>query len=102
MIRRPPRSTLFPYTTLFRSQAARFVSALEQIEGQGVVGLGAPARAGREEALERQAERQERADRDGQRHGRGDSRKQPGGGAAARRTTSPWPSAPLPRSPAGS
>ena len=22
MIRRPPRSTLFPYTTLFRSQAA--------------------------------------------------------------------------------
>src|SRR2546425_3370723 len=23
MIRRPPRSTLFPYTTLFRSQAAR-------------------------------------------------------------------------------
>src|SRR5258707_14953014 len=29
MIRRPPRSTLFPYTTLFRSarQRARFVSA---------------------------------------------------------------------------
>src|SRR3712207_7822129 len=25
MIRRPPRSTLFPYTTLFRSQAARAV-----------------------------------------------------------------------------
>src|SRR3712207_6965814 len=24
MIRRPPRSTLFPYTTLFRSQFARF------------------------------------------------------------------------------
>src|SRR5258708_20842216 len=24
MIRRPPRSTLFPYTTLFRSQAAKF------------------------------------------------------------------------------
>src|SRR5256885_11359405 len=24
MIRRPPRSTLFPYTTLFRSQANRF------------------------------------------------------------------------------
>src|SRR2546429_4405012 len=24
MIRRPPRSTLFPYTTLFRSSAARF------------------------------------------------------------------------------
>src|SRR5256885_11195355 len=25
MIRRPPRSTLFPYTTLFRSPAERFV-----------------------------------------------------------------------------
>src|SRR3712207_7801596 len=25
MIRRPPRSTLFPYTTLFRSQASRRV-----------------------------------------------------------------------------
>src|SRR3712207_7636654 len=25
MIRRPPRSTLFPYTTLFRSQPARLV-----------------------------------------------------------------------------
>src|SRR2546422_2912980 len=26
MIRRPPRSTLFPYTTLFRSQSSRTVS----------------------------------------------------------------------------
>src|SRR5258705_9083662 len=26
MIRRPPRSTLFPYTTLFRSQEALFIS----------------------------------------------------------------------------
>src|SRR2546430_3922677 len=25
MIRRPPRSTLFPYTTLFRSQLAHFI-----------------------------------------------------------------------------
>src|SRR5260221_8847707 len=25
MIRRPPRSTLFPYTTLFRSRQARYV-----------------------------------------------------------------------------
>src|SRR5689334_24533594 len=25
MIRRPPRSTLFPYTTLFRSKAPRFL-----------------------------------------------------------------------------
>jgi len=28
MIRRPPRSTLFPYTTLFRSLAIYFVSKL--------------------------------------------------------------------------
>src|SRR3712207_7928458 len=27
MIRRPPRSTLFPYTTLFRSEKARFDEA---------------------------------------------------------------------------
>src|SRR2546422_5522150 len=27
MIRRPPRSTLFPYTTLFRSVAAAFIAA---------------------------------------------------------------------------
>src|SRR2546430_6714960 len=27
MIRRPPRSTLFPYTTLFRSQAGRLLRA---------------------------------------------------------------------------
>src|SRR5256714_15230473 len=33
MIRRPPRSTLFPYTTLFRSDdhAPHAVSALEQV-----------------------------------------------------------------------
>src|SRR3712207_8939939 len=29
MIRRPPRSTLFPYTTLFRSQALRLERARE-------------------------------------------------------------------------
>src|SRR3712207_8781679 len=28
MIRRPPRSTLFPYTTLFRSQAGRLIEGL--------------------------------------------------------------------------
>src|SRR3712207_7370214 len=32
MIRRPPRSTLFPYTTLFRS-----VEALQALRGIGVV-----------------------------------------------------------------
>src|SRR3712207_7263958 len=36
MIRRPPRSTLFPYTTLFRSPgrgAAHWVAFLEEVEG---------------------------------------------------------------------
>src|ERR1035438_7470803 len=34
MIRRPPRSTLFPYTTLFRS-GTRTVPGLPQGEGRG-------------------------------------------------------------------
>src|SRR2546427_9637136 len=37
MIRRPPRSTLFPYTTLFRS--------LDPEEGEGATGLAAQAEA---------------------------------------------------------
>src|SRR5256885_10426175 len=45
MIRRPPRSTLFPYTTLFRSEApARAVTELS-----GVVRSPAPDRAVRQE-----------------------------------------------------
>src|SRR3712207_8464093 len=32
MIRRPPRSTLFPYTTLFRSRDGRGVAALAAAE----------------------------------------------------------------------
>src|SRR5260221_4650225 len=32
MIRRPPRSTLFPYTTLFRSQMARLVARIIEDE----------------------------------------------------------------------
>src|SRR3989441_13338611 len=43
MIRRPPRSTLFPYTTLFRSLVARVavgeVVGLEDL-GEAVGGLG--------------------------------------------------------------
>src|SRR3712207_8818790 len=41
MIRRPPRSTLFPYTTLFRSHQ-RQVDAVERGRGEvpGLVGLG--------------------------------------------------------------
>src|SRR5687768_17910162 len=34
MIRRPPRSTLFPYTTLFRSHAGWFAAAGRAGDGQ--------------------------------------------------------------------
>src|SRR3712207_7919753 len=41
MIRRPPRSTLFPYTTLFRSTAVEIASqiaeALAAAHGRGVI-----------------------------------------------------------------
>src|SRR2546430_10284060 len=33
MIRRPPRSTLFPYTTLFRSAANNYLAALGRTKG---------------------------------------------------------------------
>src|SRR3712207_8824296 len=35
MIRRPPRSTLFPYTTLFRSDDAQDVRAVDADDRQG-------------------------------------------------------------------
>src|SRR5256885_11438559 len=41
MIRRPPRSTLFPYTTLFRSRPAVGPHTVEKV---GVVGAGLMAR----------------------------------------------------------
>src|SRR5260221_3315409 len=41
MIRRPPRSTLFPYTTLFRSPVARNTAP-----GAGLGGPGPPVRQG--------------------------------------------------------
>src|SRR3712207_9526702 len=44
MIRRPPRSTLFPYTTLFRSYTA--ASAIRQGRGGRVSGRGADACSG--------------------------------------------------------
>src|SRR2546422_6578318 len=37
MIRRPPRSTLFPYTTLFRSGADRTLGEPEKIPYSGTV-----------------------------------------------------------------
>src|SRR3712207_8255689 len=41
MIRRPPRSTLFPYTTLFRSQA----TVHQPLDGQGRAGAADPGEA---------------------------------------------------------
>src|SRR2546425_2338269 len=39
MIRRPPRSTLFPYTTLFRSSSsASFTVASSAVGGSGLTG----------------------------------------------------------------
>src|SRR3712207_8787140 len=40
MIRRPPRSTLFPYTTLFRSSIAAAFGALYVLEGSTLGGRG--------------------------------------------------------------
>src|SRR2546421_7392776 len=44
MIRRPPRSTLFPYTTLFRSNPNGVVSLTPYFD----TGLGGPGQAGPE------------------------------------------------------
>src|SRR3712207_7126721 len=45
MIRRPPRSTLFPYTTLFRSSASRPASPHTQRHG-GAAAARSSSRAG--------------------------------------------------------
>src|SRR3712207_8415078 len=39
MIRRPPRSTLFPYTTLFRSRAIDESDAVKSAAGSTVIAL---------------------------------------------------------------
>src|SRR2546422_4567768 len=51
MIRRPPRSTLFPYTTLFRSARQRVRAALIEnwLKGEPAIGgLPQPARSRRD------------------------------------------------------
>src|SRR5256885_3064044 len=40
MIRRPPRSTLFPYTTLFRSLVGTQIGEAYGVGGLGLVGSG--------------------------------------------------------------
>src|SRR3989449_2653188 len=49
MIRRPPRSTLFPYTTLFRSRYADFIPGTDKVAEYGIAALiagGLAAKAG--------------------------------------------------------
>src|SRR3712207_7139597 len=53
MIRRPPRSTLFPYTTLFRSRNSRQHGAIGGADGGPLAGLS---------AVVRHARRRDRAD----------------------------------------
>src|SRR2546427_7498853 len=58
MIRRPPRSTLFPYTTLFRSPRGRaeLVPELAGPLGEGGLGLGGKRRCGWFDAVVRSEE----------------------------------------------
>src|SRR2546426_9398540 len=55
MIRRPPRSTLFPYTTLFRSEVGDKEGAASSLHNMGLLALAqgefAEARALLEESL---------------------------------------------------
>src|SRR3712207_7165352 len=44
MIRRPPRSTLFPYTTLFRSPVVLVRSEDREVRRDALRALGVPAR----------------------------------------------------------
>src|SRR2546430_6724038 len=51
MIRRPPRSTLFPYTTLFRSEARLLCRKIDGAQAAMLEALSSPQRA--LDALER-------------------------------------------------
>src|SRR2546430_13134064 len=53
MIRRPPRSTLFPYTTLFRSRAEKMITAAA---GDNVVRLLPPLIVSEEEIADARSE----------------------------------------------
>src|SRR3989449_5212366 len=60
MIRRPPRSTLFPYTTLFRSRF-RDREEADQLTARAATGAGRPAvDAGRARSEEHTSELQSR------------------------------------------
>src|SRR5260370_32050242 len=55
MIRRPPRSTLFPYTTLFRSSSGRQSAGLAAAKTSGILG---PWAAGADRSEEHTSELQ--------------------------------------------
>src|SRR2546430_4373856 len=52
MIRRPPRSTLFPYTTLFRSDAAARFAAMDERQEQELERDSRPTPRSRENGAE--------------------------------------------------
>src|SRR3712207_8914767 len=57
MIRRPPRSTLFPYTTLFRSRVSRPGPPTTSSTGFSAGGGGAPSVPGSRRRVRNGAER---------------------------------------------
>src|SRR2546430_9290733 len=57
MIRRPPRSTLFPYTTLFRSRAAGSHGAGVHVRDPGGVGQAGDESQGRARGGDRKSTR---------------------------------------------
>src|SRR3989454_8981184 len=88
MIRRPPRSTLFPYTTLFRSPLAR------RGEGAGAGRAGGRRGAGLVRGgvgLRRSVVDGERPRESGARPGRDDHPVSAGGGGESTRLDSPPP-----------
>src|SRR3989454_8235505 len=66
MIRRPPRSTLFPYTTLFRSERLEHLQRLREHDGAAFVhAVGHDARVQREQQHTERADRRDEADVEG-------------------------------------
>src|SRR3712207_7485073 len=63
MIRRPPRSTLFPYTTLFRSVLEMYLSGISVRKIAGVTDVLSKVRIGKD-AVSRIASRLEEQQRD--------------------------------------
>src|SRR3712207_7315290 len=62
MIRRPPRSTLFPYTTLFRSDVGAGARSVGGVEADAGAGAGVDEVQARRGHLVRRADRLRRDD----------------------------------------